>query len=88
MLSTARRIANPAERGKYAQVQVVSFFESAENLKAYPKIGRSVPEFKNPKIRQILCGSFRVIYFIKSKQQIDILTVYHSKRKLKRSNLK
>lgn len=73
---------------KYAQVQVVSFFESVENIKAYPKIGKSVPEFKNPKIRQILCGSFRIIYYIKSNQHIDILTVYHSKRKLKRSTLK
>jgi plasmid stabilization system protein ParE len=73
---------------KYAQIQVVSFFESVENIKAYPKIGKSVPEFKNPKIRQILCGSFRIIYYIKSNQHIDILTVYHSKRKLKRSNLK
>jgi plasmid stabilization system protein ParE len=72
---------------KYAQIQVVSFFESVENLKAYPKIGRSVPEFKNPKIRQILCGSFRIIYLIKSKHQIDILTVHHSRRKLKNLSL-
>jgi plasmid stabilization system protein ParE len=42
---------------KYAQLQVISFFEDVEKLKSYPKIGRSVPEFKNPKIRQLLSNS-------------------------------
>jgi plasmid stabilization system protein ParE len=73
---------------KYAQLQVISYFEEVEKLKSYPKIGRSVLEFKNPKIRQLLSGSFRIIYFVKSKDQIDVLTVYHSKRKLNRKALK
>ncbi len=67
----------------YAQIQVKRFFDKVEILKKYPSIGRIVPEKKQENIREIILGNYRVIYKIVSKEQIDILTVHHSKRLLK-----
>jgi addiction module RelE/StbE family toxin len=67
----------------YAQVQVKRFFEKSEILKKYPSIGRIVPEKNRNNIREIILGNYRIIYKIVSEEQIDILTVHHSKRLLK-----
>jgi toxin ParE1/3/4 len=34
----------------------------AENIAAFPRLGRIVPEFGNPQIREIISQSYRVIY--------------------------
>jgi toxin ParE1/3/4 len=34
----------------------------AENVAAFPRLGRIVPEFGNPQIREIISQSYRVIY--------------------------
>ena len=35
---------------------------SAENLADFPEIGRRVPEFRQPNLREIICRSYRIIY--------------------------
>lgn len=67
----------------YAQIQVKRFFDKVEILKKHPSMGRIVPEKKQNNIREIIIGNYRIIYKIVSKEQIDILTVHHSKRLLK-----
>jgi len=71
---------------RYAELTVFELYKSTEILEKFPTIGRIVPEFKNKKIREIIKGNFRIIYKIINENRIDILTVYHSKRKLKRKN--
>jgi toxin ParE1/3/4 len=71
---------------KYANIQVQFFFDSVEILGAHPKSGRIVPEIKDPSIREIIVGFYRIIYQIQSKTLINIITVHHSK-KLVRSKL-
>src|SRR5271166_1712746 len=34
----------------------------AENVAAFPRLGRIVPEFGNPQIREIISQSYRIIY--------------------------
>lgn len=67
---------------KYANIQVKDFFESVEHLSIMPNAGRIVPEMENVKIREIIVGFYRVIYLVVSKNQIDIITIHHSKRLL------
>jgi len=67
----------------YAQIQVKRFFDKSEILQKHPTIGRIVPEKKQNNIREIVLGNYRIIYKIISKDQIDILTVHHSKRLLR-----
>jgi addiction module RelE/StbE family toxin len=71
---------------KYANIQVQIFFDSVEILGAHPKSGRIVPEIKDPSIREIIVGFYRIIYQIQSKTLINIITFHHSK-KLVRSKL-
>lgn len=51
-------------------------------LETFPEVGRVVPEYQNPTIRQLLEGSYRIIYRIKSEELIEIIRVIHGKRRL------
>ena len=51
-------------------------------LEKHPKIGRIVPEFNTENIRELINGSYRIVYSIKSQHQIDVLTIHHSARLL------
>lgn len=70
----AQFIAKNSE--KYAKIQVERFFERAKILEEYPLSGRIVPEIQNKNIREIIIGNYRMIYKIKTKTKIDILTVH------------
>ena len=48
----------------------------SQQIGKFPSSGRRVPEYDVDEIREIIEGSFRVIYRIKS-DQIDILAVIH-----------
>ena len=67
----------------YAKIQIKRFFDKVEILKIYPKIGRIVPERKQPNIRDLILGNYRLIYKVINKNQIHILTIHHSKRLLR-----
>ncbi len=74
-------IANDSER--YAREVIQSLFESVHLLKSHPKTGRIVPEYRLTHIRELIRGSYSVVYRIVDKFRIDILTVHHSARLLK-----
>jgi toxin ParE1/3/4 len=56
-------------------------FSAAEGLAQLPKLGRIVPELKNPDYRELGYGGYRLIYRIEA-QQISVLTVRHGRRLL------
>ena len=74
-------IAKDSER--YAHEVVQSLFESAEIIVSHPKAGRIVPEYNIDSLRELIRGSYRIVYRIVDKFRIDILTVHHSARQLK-----
>jgi toxin ParE1/3/4 len=78
-------IANDSD--KYAKIVVQQLFESTDILEAYPKAGRIVPEFRNKRIRELIRMNYRIVYLIVSLERIDVLTVHHSARLLKKSRL-
>lgn len=52
-------------------------------LRTPPKLGRMVPEFDNPFLRELLVIPYRVIYRIVPPQRsIEVLAVVHSARRL------
>jgi addiction module RelE/StbE family toxin len=69
---------------QYAKLQVLRIKARTKILKSHQKIGRKVPEFERPEIRELIEGNYRIIYKIVSPSQIDILTVHHSARDLSR----
>jgi len=53
----------------------------AENLAKFPEIGRAVPEFRLPDLREVVCRSYRVIYRVRrGEQRIDIVRFWHAAR--------
>ena len=68
---------------KYARIVVRNLFTSTNLLKRHPRLGRMVPEFNNPNIRELIRGSYRVVYRIVDEKHIDVVTVHHSARLLK-----
>ena len=73
--------ANDSER--YAREVVQSLFESVHILKSHPKAGRIVPEYRLTYLRELIRGSYRVVYRLVDKFRIDILSVQHSARLLR-----
>ena len=56
-------------------------FDQCQILSNQPESGRIVPEFKRPEIREVIHGSYRLVYEIKSNQ-IDMLTIWHTRQML------
>jgi toxin ParE1/3/4 len=50
-----------------------------ESLAQFPNIGRIVPEFSVPEIREILEQNYRIVYRI-TKTKIEILTIFEGHR--------
>ena len=65
---------------RYAELTVLSLFDAPSILINHPKAGKMVPEFMSPIIRELIRGSYRIVYKIVSYEQIDILTVHNCSR--------
>lgn len=64
---------------------VDDLFTTVERLADLPKSGRMVPEVGSPRIRELIFGTYRIIYSI--KDQVDILTVRRSSQLLRMSEI-
>jgi plasmid stabilization system protein ParE len=53
----------------------------AEKIAVFPEIGRVVPEFRQPTLREVVCRSYRVIYRLgRDEQRIEIVRFWHGAR--------
>jgi plasmid stabilization system protein ParE len=53
----------------------------AENVANFPDMGRVVPEYKQPNLREVICRSYRIIYRLQRDQQrVDIVRFWHGAR--------
>jgi toxin ParE1/3/4 len=67
---------------RYAELTVTKLFESADILETHPKAGKKVPELNNNSFRELIRGSYRIIYCLVDEFHIEILTVHRSSRLL------
>ena len=70
----------------YAQKVSFELVEKSEKLNIFPEIGRIVPEIGDPKIRELLIYSYRLIYEI-FPDKIEVLALIHGKRDFLKINL-
>lgn len=69
---------------QYAKTLFENIHESIEYLKQFPKIGRKVPESKNPRDRELLIQKYRIIYrYNEEQKKILIMMIIHGSRLLK-----
>ena len=54
---------------------------ATDRLASYPRLGRMVPELGHESIREIIVGSFRVIYRVR-QEGVELLTIHHGARPL------
>ena len=52
-----------------------------DQLQSFPELGRTVPEYQNPDIREIIFRPYRIIYRVNHAQKLcEIARVWHSAR--------
>ena len=66
----------------YAELVTQRLIASVERLPALPQSGRTVPEINDPTVREVIQGSYRIVYRL-IHNEIHILTVHHAARLLR-----
>ena len=66
---------------QYAARVVDRLTRRSEQIANFPLSGRIVPEFQTEQIREVIEGSYRIIYYIKP-DQIDVLAVIHGSQQI------
>jgi addiction module RelE/StbE family toxin len=65
----------------YARRIVDQLTNRTKQIANFPFSGRMVPEYELNEVRELIEGSYRIIYLIKDeKQKIEVLAVIHSSR--------
>lgn len=67
----------------YARNQLERIYKSAEHLSRFPELGRHLPEFPHLPHREIIIGSYRIIYRYNAEgDKVFIVTIVHGRRLL------
>ena len=65
----------------YAQRTIERIIERGKQIAAFPQSGTTVPEYHNPRIRQVIEGQYRIIYHIEP-DRVTVLTIVHGARNI------
>jgi len=76
LISIAEFIAKDSV--KFARITIREIRLATQNLRILPNLGRIVPEVNDQRIREIIHKNYRIIYWVKNAELIEILTVHHS----------
>ena len=64
----------------YADIITSRLLAAVDRLGVFPQSGRSVPEFEDLLIREVVHSPYRIVYRIVSADEVHVLTVHHSSR--------
>ncbi len=53
-----------------------------QQLKEFPELGRMVPEFNRKDLRELIVYNFRIVYRVKSQDNLEIVGIHHSAQML------
>jgi toxin ParE1/3/4 len=65
----------------FAALFVADILQTVDRLVDFPESGRLVPEMGDKSIREVILGSYRIIYRRRS-EGVEVLTVHHGARLL------
>lgn len=63
----------------YASLTVSRLVAAAGGLVQFPELGRVVPEFDRPDLRELIVRPYRLVYRLQG-ESIEIATVFHAAR--------
>ncbi len=72
---------------QYARLFAVDIFRALDRIATFPNSGRIVPEAANPAIREVILGSYRVMFRV-GKEKVGLITIHHGARLLDPDKLK
>ncbi|WP_339868811.1 type II toxin-antitoxin system RelE/ParE family toxin [uncultured Algoriphagus sp.] len=72
---------------RYAKIQIQRIRQRTHILKQYQLAGQKLEIFGELNIRQLVEGSYIILYRTRGDTQVDILTDHHSARDLNRRTL-
>jgi toxin ParE1/3/4 len=64
----------------YASVILSRLIAATDRLIQFPESGRTVPEFEDPLVREVVHPPYRIVYRLVGLDQIHVLTVHHSSK--------
>ena len=64
----------------YASVVASRLIAATGRLAQFPESGRTVPEFENPHVREVIHPPYRIVYRLVGTDEIHVLTVHHSSK--------
>ena len=67
----------------YARIFAKKVLSLVEGIALFPEAGRIVPEYNDPKLRERICGNYRIVYRLKN-DAIEIVAICHGSRLLER----
>jgi plasmid stabilization system protein ParE len=65
----------------YASEFAKRIIESIEKLQSFPQMGRIVPEYNDPDIRELIYHNYRIVYRVRSSS-VCLLLITHGARQL------
>lgn len=65
----------------YASATIGEIVDSIEHLRKHPNLGRMVPEYGNPAIRELIVMGYRVVYRV-AGSRVAIAAIVHGSRDL------
>jgi plasmid stabilization system protein ParE len=54
--------------------------DATDHVARFPELGRVVPEFTQPEVRELVRRPYRIVYRLVGTDEIHILTVHHAAR--------
>jgi len=82
-------LAYLAERSPQSARHLVdSIQKKVQRLERFPESGRKVPEFPDwqPTLRELIIENYRLVYVLRGKR-IEVLTLFHGRRRFKKISL-
>jgi addiction module RelE/StbE family toxin len=64
----------------YAELVVQRIIVAVTRLASHPLSGRVVPEVNDESIREVVHGSYRIVYRLRLPDVVEIVTVFHGAR--------
>ncbi len=74
------------DSSQYSSLFVIDVLYAVDRLNQFPQAGRVVPEINDKAIRELILGSYRIIYRLR-QDLVEIPTVFHGCKLLDPSKL-
>jgi addiction module RelE/StbE family toxin len=63
---------------RFANKLIDQLISRTRSLADFPQIGRVVPEFADPVIREVISGNYRIVYRHEQSDRVEIARIFHS----------